>query len=136
MKSKILLLLFVAAGFCAGCFMWDSSSDTVTGKYSTLWIDLEENRALCEKLENEGSWSTLIEPYVFAVGHNDDFIIVKQHPAAHGMVNLAVTNYYIVNIRNPEAQVSGPHLEEAFEKLRRRVGASDIKFDQLYPERP
>ncbi len=116
--------------------MWDSSSDPVSGKYSTLWIDLEQNRSLCEELDNARSWSTLIEPYIFAVGHNDDFIIAKQHPAENGKINLAVTNYYIVDITTAEAKVSGPHPEKAFEKLRKDIGAEKITFHQLYPEHP
>jgi hypothetical protein len=35
-----------------------------------------------------------VPPYVFAAGHNDEFIIAKQHPSE----DLNTTNYFIIDM--------------------------------------
>lgn len=112
--------------------MWDSDSNTITGKYSTLRIHLDENRMLCEETEHPGTWHTLIVAFVSAVVHNDDFIIAKQHPQRDGKTNFEKNNYHIIEVRSAEARASGACTKKAFEKLHNDVGAENTSFDQIY----
>jgi hypothetical protein len=66
------------------CFgLIDSSSDTIMGRYKVLWIGLQEQQFICEESEEYSTSCFALDPeYVFAVGHDDDFIIGKQHPTS------------------------------------------------------
>src|SRR4051812_43225163 len=69
---------------------------------TTTWVD-------------EGGSLGLVDWTVYAVGSNDRYIVVKQHPQG----NKAVTNYFIVDKRaalptNPARAVLGPLTEAEF----------------------
>lgn len=139
MKSIKTLLLLSLLTLC-GCFgLWDSGSDTITGDYTIMWIDVLENQSVCRKIEGSaGSHAVIVPEYVYAVGHNDNYIIAKQHPTdgfeGGFEINTAITNYYIINMETEK--VSGPLTKEEFKQLRKELRISRIKFDQIYPERP
>ncbi len=71
---------------------------------------------------------------VFAVGNNDDFIIVKQHPCDNPVPHLAdfdtlrpdkeVTNYYIIDIRHGSQSYKLHKFadQEEFDEERRKLG--------------
>jgi|SRR6218665_440281 len=130
----------------AGCFgLWDSGSDQITGKYIVLWIDLPANQTISEQFEVGSSGSSqVVGDYVFAVGHNDDFIIAKQHPS-NGFeggfkVDTKITNYFIVDMNQKVIKkgnnVWGPLSRKEFDEIREELRIEDIEFDQLYPEQP
>ena len=86
----------------------------------------------------------IIRHDVFAVGHNDNFIIVKQHPCSNSERHLVdydshrpnkeVTNYYIIDIRknvNPYALHKFPN-EKTFEEGRRLLGVEDDLTYKFY----
>lgn len=136
--SSILLL--------TGCFgLWDSGSEDITGKYIVLWIDLPANQSISEQFETGSSVSsTVVAEYVFAVGHNDDFIIAKQHPT-NGFeggfkVNPKITNYFIIDINQKVIKkgnnVWGPLSRKEFDEIRKEIRIEDIEFDQVYPDHP
>lgn len=130
----------------AGCFgLWDSGSDRITGKYIVLWIDLPANQSISEQFEMGSSGSSqVVGEYVFAVGHNDDFIIAKQHPTTgfdDGFkVNPKITNYFIIDMNQKVIKkgnnVWGPLSRKEFNELREELRIEDIEFDQVYPDRP
>ena len=118
------------------CFIFDSDSDKIIGKYEVLWIDTPNTRAVCERYSSTGS-IVLIPEYVFAVGHNSEFIIAKQHPT-NGFENgyeidKSKTNYFIVDIRN-ESKVFGPLNKSDFSKKVSELDIGGIEFDLTYPE--
>ena len=118
LKTKNLILILGILNLNS-CFIFDSDSDIIIGKYEVLWIDSPNTRAVCEKYSSTGS-TVLIPEYVFAVGHNSEFIIAKQHPT-NGFENgneidKSKTNYYIVDIRN-KSKVFGPLSKSDFSFL-------------------
>ncbi|MVN22487.1 DUF3997 domain-containing protein [Mucilaginibacter arboris] len=135
-KNIILLFLIVC---CLTSCLFDSSSNRVTGKYEVLWIDLPENQMLTKESElHSSSSSTIIEPYVFAVGHNEHYIIAKQHPT-NGFqggykINVNKTNYYILDIYREKDKVFGPLTLKQFDNLRSELNIENIEFDQTYPD--
>ena len=118
------------------CFIFDSHSDKIFGKYEVTWIDIPNTRAICERYSSTGS-TVLISEYVFAVGHNSEFIIAKQHPT-NGFENgheidTSETNYFIVDIRK-ETNVFGPFNKSNFIKKVSELNIGTLEFDQIYPE--
>jgi hypothetical protein len=99
---KIFLISFTLS--LVGCFgLFDSGSDRITGKYIVLWIDLLESQGISEEIElNSSSSIGLVSEYVYSVGHNDEFIIAKQHPTSgfdKGYeIDTSITNYFVVDM--------------------------------------
>ena len=140
MKNRIAVILISI--LTVGCFgLFDSGSETIVGKYKLLWIDLQENQVLCESYGESGCIG-LIPEYVFAVGHNDSYIIAKQHPTSgfEGGYEIYTdtTNYFIIdldtNIKRESEKTIGPLNKIDFEKIRDCLKISDIKFDITYPD--
>ena len=147
MRAKhIKIILLSSTVFLTGCFgLWDSDSDRITGKYIVLWIDLQENQTISEQFEmNSGGSSQIVAEYVFAVGHNDDFIIAKQHPTngfeGGYVIDTKTTNYYIVDMNRKilatGEKVFGPLTRIQFDSLRVKLKIKKIAFDQNYPDKP
>ncbi len=132
--TAILFCLF----FLSGCFgLFDSGSQRIIGRYEVLWIDLPQNQALTKvDKEHSSSSATLIEPYIFAVGHNDSYIIVKQHPTGGFEKNYEIhtdtTNYYIIDIANDRDEIYGPLSLPKFDSLRLTLKITAIQFDKTY----
>ncbi|TKG95776.1 DUF3997 domain-containing protein [Puteibacter caeruleilacunae] len=76
----------------------------------------------------------IVNATVFAVGYNKNFIIVKQHPFEGNSVNKAITNYFIIPIKNdgnlpPDKNKIGPLTYHDFLKKRNELGISnDLNF--------
>jgi hypothetical protein len=124
------LLLFTF--FLSSC-LFDSSSDTITGDYETIWIDIPQTRGISKG-------ETIVPAYVSEIGHNSRFIIAKQHPIRQGnivAVQTDTTNYYIIEITNNSVQDKPIYrllMQKEFDSLRRKLNIADIKFDMHYPE--
>lgn len=140
---KIFLLLFTL--ILTGCFgYWDSASDRITGKYIVLCVDDIGSRCITEEIEmNSSSSSEVIPAYVFAVGHNDDFIIVKQHPTGgvdSGFdIDNTITNFYIIDLNGKvlkNGEKFGPLNQVQFDSLRKKLKIEKIEFDQNYSDNP
>lgn len=138
--QQIIVLIFgISLTSCFGLF--DSGSDRIIDNYHVLWIDLQENQGISEEIEGtDGSFIGLVPEYVFEVGHDDDFIIAKQHPTSGFesgyQINAKITNYYLVNMNLKKDKVIGPLTLTEFEDLREQLGISNIEFELIYPERP
>ena len=75
----------------SGC-LFDSGSDNITERYNVTWIDVHISPSI-EKGE------TLVPAYVFAAGHDINYIYAKQHPVLwnnQSKLDMAVTKYYII----------------------------------------
>lgn len=138
-KSSLLFSLILGLSSCFGLF--DSGSDEIIGKYKVVWIDLKENQIICEESQsNSSSCIQIIPEYVFAVGHNSNFIIAKQHPTSgfeNGYkIDTSITNYYLINIKitDNRRKVMGPLSEDEFSQTRKMLGIDFIEFDMIYPE--
>ncbi|OWP62588.1 hypothetical protein CDA63_13175 [Hymenobacter amundsenii] len=133
-------LLPVTLLLLTGCFgLFDSSTDTITGEYATSWIDARRSRAVYRDIAEQ------IPAYVFAIGHNERYIIAKQHPLALTgelveVVDCTRTAYYILDIvrnRQPTGQgVSGPLTAEQFRQQAQRLGLAEVNFSMNYPNCP
>lgn len=136
-----LLLFFVL--ILTRCAPFDSDSDTITGNYEVMWVDVREQRAICERDGTYSSaWGVLVDEYVFAAGHDNNFIIAKQHPlldhkpGEEFKIDTTVTNYFIIDMRKVNNKVLGPLTREEFMEKRKELNIEKIEFDMNYPEVP
>lgn len=140
MKKKItfwipfvMILLLVS---CSGL-----GKEHVIGNYYLTKIDyVDEELDLSYRLES-GSFIGVVEPTVFAIGNNDEFIIVKQHPREFGKdIDKTVVNYFIVPIKNksnirPEDNKLGPFTREEFLIKRKELQIpADLEFSKVFDE--
>ena len=135
--TKIILTLIGILTLNA-CWNNPGESELIVGNYFVEWNDLIANRAIVEKTAKDSPYSSgIISNYVFAVGHNSDFIIAKQHPYLN---DLTVTKYFIINIKKKESgkdnSVIGPMNEKEFEKKSKELKISELEFDKIYEENP
>lgn len=149
--NKINITITVKWSFLFGiallqnsCF-FDSESNRIIGDYKILWIDLPANQTISKEYENNPSSSSVIIPeYVFAVGHNEDFIIAKQHPT-NGFkggyeVDITTTNYYIIDINRKiiknKKGLLGALIEDEFNAKLKELKITNLNFDRIYPDNP
>jgi hypothetical protein len=86
----------------------------------------------------------LITPYVFEIGHDQNYIIAKQHPFVikdgNGRINSDIENYFVIQIKHGhssnEEQIWGPYKFDQFDSLSKTLKIEHIKFDIKYPDIP
>ena len=104
-----------------------------------MWIDLPQNQMIGKEDElHSSSSSTLIEPYIFAVGHNKHYIIAKQHPT-NGFeggykIHTDTINYYIIDIYKERDKIFGPLTLKQFDSLRTKFKIDNLQFNKIYPD--
>jgi len=138
LKYAFGLSLVILTTF-SGCSLFDQSDhQQIIGEYEVGWNDLVRNRSI-NKPEKEcsGCFEILVGNYVYAVGHNDSFIIAKQHFGSDTLN----TYYYIIDINKQEKRGGRKGVYESlskrdFDSLRKRLNISHIPFDMNYPENP
>lgn len=135
---RITKLSLVLIGILTLNSCWNNPSehDLIIGNYYVGWLDMVSNRAIVYK-RNQNSYKGIVPAYVYAVGHNSDYIIAKQHPYPN---ELSVTKYFIVDLnkelgRDKEA-VIGPMNEKEFDKKSIELKISELEFDKTYEENP
>lgn len=144
MKHLTKIFLISLTVFLNSCFgLFDSGSDRITGKYVVLWIDKHESQGISEEVElNSSSAIGLVSEYVYSVGHDDEFIVAKQHPTSgfdNGFeIDTTITNYFVIDmnrkILKTGEKVFGPLSKVQFDSLRKELRIENIKFDMNYPE--
>lgn len=119
---KIIFLLSLLLQGCSDGFV---HKEQIVGNYYLTALELKQGMTLSYNISNKKDvFIGVVNPTVFALGNNDNFIIVKQHPekSAYKSDN-TLTNYYIIPlkepiIKSPEKNVIGPMTKEEFEEMR------------------
>jgi hypothetical protein len=107
------------AAFLTSCS--GTGTEHVIDNYYLGTIDyVEKNLSLYYKLQS-GDYIGVVNPTVFAIGYNENYIIVKQHPGnwSDDIINKDVTNYYIVPVKDwlhnsPDENKIGPLTYDEF----------------------
>jgi hypothetical protein len=128
-----------------GCFgLFDSSADTITGRYNVGWIDVISSRSI-DMADKDGDYggAEIIPAYVYAVGHNKRFIVAKQHPVINKLeekVDIKKTNYFIIDLTKEnyyrQERVLGPLTKVQFDSLCKTLNIGSIEFAMTYPDNP
>lgn len=114
MTKQLLLLLTLLV--LSGCLSDYNYNQEITKGYSLGAMDEKENMSLY--VSNDGYDVGIVSETVFAVGYNDSFIIVKQHPNN----NRSITNHYIIPLKysiskSSEKNVIGPLIDIAYQAM-------------------
>ena len=115
--------------------------EQLVGRYYLTAMDyVDEGMNLSYVLES-GDFIGVVNSTVFAVGYNDEYIIVKQHPRKFpNPPDKSITNYFIVPIKDqvhasPDENKIGPLTKEEFVIKRKELGISDsLTFTKVFSE--
>lgn len=115
MRSKIFIKIFFSLMPCScltSCYFGanESGSKIMKDFYLVGWDDRDWIAYSSEDVDIYATEKIIIGHDVFAVGNNEDFIIVKQHPCENKDLhfmdfdslkpNISITNYFIIDTRN------------------------------------
>ena len=114
-------LLLVTAFLIAGCDRWSLDTHWRSGNFRLVAVDSPGQMTLIESGEKE---TELVGPTIYAVGSDERFVIVAQHPATNrfGDCDKSVSYYYIIH-RDPDGgpskneRVRGPLGKPEFDAL-------------------
>jgi hypothetical protein len=107
-------------------------------RYSLVAIDSLDQMEL--SFNDDGYLSVLVEPAVYAIGADEKYIVLKQHPIQEngGGINRGVTHFYIIErtlsnkLEDREKGVHGPLSKDAFEK--QKAALSLPEFSKTFRE--
>ena len=142
-------LFVIAALFLTSCDMAEKRH--VVGNYYIVAADVREQMSLDYHTKEDGAnYGTIIDNTVFAVGCNDKYIIVKQHPTVNEDIHLndtskptktssnqadkTRTNYYIVPVEDYYRPNLAPLNEYQFKQQRKKLGIENIQFTIVYKD--
>ncbi|MEK8179910.1 DUF3997 domain-containing protein [Flavobacterium buctense] len=137
MKKTNLFLTIIFAFLNYSCAWFEESEhQKIIGDYEVGWNDLESNRSIHKLIKNcDGCSEVIIENYVYAVGHNEKYIIAKQIQNFNGE-----TRYFIIDIKknkiSSQKGIFGPLSETEFEKTRKELQIESLKFDLNFSQKP
>jgi hypothetical protein len=126
----VIYLLIILATLNSCAWLDESHHEKIVGNYVVGWNDMVRNQSITKYN------MTLVRGYVYAVGHNDSFIIGK-----HTFHSDTLTTYFIIDIKMNEKGYGYKGVykslnESAFDSLRRQFKITDIVFDMNYPKNP
>jgi hypothetical protein len=118
----------------------------LTGNYYLIAVDTKDDMDVCyHRQKDDALYTGITGASVYAVGYDDDFILVKAYRALRDSMGISLqrydkntTEYYIIPVNNTqeawEAQENkfGAFSEKDFEVKRKELGVSDdITFKRL-----
>ena len=138
MKRTISCVFFLALLVLQGCVGGVYFEKIVNGYFLSA-IDVKTDMLLGYQ---DGDFGVgVVGSTVFAVGYNDEYIIVKQHPRKFpNPPDKSITNYFIVPIKDqvhasPDENKIGPLTKEEFVIKRKELGISDsLTFTKVFSE--
>ena len=141
-SSFLILLLLLIMQSCG--FVYERH---LTGNYYLIAVDTKEDMDVCYHQQNDDDapYTGITGASVYAVGYDNDFILVKAYRALRDSIGISLprydkntTEYYIIPVNNTqeawEAQENklGAFSKKDFEVKRKELGVSDdITFKRL-----
>ncbi|HEY2725897.1 MAG TPA: hypothetical protein VGI61_01885 [Parafilimonas sp.] len=125
---KQLFVVCCLIFFSAGCFRHEYKKPIANGYYLYAYAADEDMSIM--HFDNYGGME-IINPTVFSIGYDKDFIIAKQHPAIYPeKENRHVTNYFIIPLKQPvkwtdDSVAIGPLKENEFQEIRKKLKIAD-----------
>jgi hypothetical protein len=132
-KTTLLVtILMTFLGSCGGFVI----EKKVVGNYYLIAVDVIEDISLSHhKPSDGGAHAEVIPPTVFAVGHDDRYIIAKRH----SLSDRTNIDYYIVPVKadidwRSGNYLIGPLTLEQFEQKRRELNIQSMRFTISYKD--
>ena len=128
---------FFSVIFFMGC-QGTAYEEELVADYSLRAIDVKSGMSVYYM--DEEYLIGIVQSTVFAVGHNDEFIIAKQHPEDFPEIDKSITNYFIIPLkdkvgRSAEKNVIGPMSKENFERKRVELNIPEsLTFTRVFKD--
>lgn len=120
------------------CCVGSAHEEKLSEGYYLSAIDVREDMVVW--FQDSGYGIGIIEATVFAVGQDDKFIIVKQHPRiAPNKINREIVNYFIIPLKNkisklPEKNILGPFSGAEFTQKKNELNIRNLDFTILFKD--
>lgn len=132
MKTKIFYLIILLT--FSGCGL-AIKEKIIHNYYITAPDDQIQSALSYQDSTYESTYIDIVGETVFAVGYNDKYIIVKQHPHQFSdTLNKTITKYHILQIDtniNRHTYLLGPLTLEEFENKRKELNIMDMTFTKV-----
>lgn len=116
MKKNTVLSIVIL--FLLGCGGFSQESKIVKD-YALFSLESTTDTMLVRKKENE-NMEVIVKPFVFAIGWDNNFIIVKRNDIA---LKMKKVEFYIINVNND--LIYGPYTSDEFNAERKVLGVSE-----------
>jgi len=139
MRKRLIIILSITLLF-ASCDFGNSGEEVqLISKYYVGWADLEANRCIYIKETPESdSGKVIVSGYVFAIGHNDRYIIAKTFNGTKSTKEyyhiIDTKGYYHSNIDNSNYWEFSSETE--FREKLAALNISTLKFNKNYHKDP
>lgn len=131
---SLLILFFLFMQSCGFVYEYH-----LTGNYYLIAVDTKEDMDVCyHQHKDDAPYVGITEASVYAVGYDDDFILIKAYRALKDSMGVSfqrydknTTEYYIIPVNNTQevwdAQKNkfGPLNKKEFEIKRKELGVHD-----------
>jgi hypothetical protein len=101
-------------------------------------MDVAEDMEIIH-IDKDGYMISIIGATVFAVGKDENFIIVKQHPKNENRIDKKSVNYFIIPLKNKrsnieEKNIIGPLSLKEFNNIKNKFNISNMNFDIVFKD--
>lgn len=134
-KKIMTFIMLICSLFFVSCWGDEFEKEKIAGNYYLMSSDSYNNDvSISYKLES-GGFAEIIGQTVFAIGHNDRYIVVGQHSINFKNQNVyPVTNYYIMkisdNVLSAENGVTGPLNINEYELKKKELHIDNLSFSR------
>jgi len=135
---KIISCLIAITLLCTGCIDaggFAVKKNIINEYYYLIATDNVEDLTLSYSFDKgDSDFGTVIEATVLAIGYNDKYIIVKQHPkTSNDTPHKKTINYYILPLKEGmnwgnHNGLIGPLTIDKFNEKAKELNIEDIKF--------
>jgi hypothetical protein len=124
---------------CTQCQQGFILHQKIVDNYYIIAPGIYERAALCFQTKDDwANYGELVPATVFAVGYNNEYMIVKQHPLLSftNAIDKTTTNYYILPILktidwSTKNGLMGPLSLEDFDQWRKELRIENIPFTKV-----
>lgn len=139
-KGTLYLIVMLIGTACVGG-IGAVINKNIIGHYFLVAPDVEEQLSICyHQHSDEDNYGIIIGETVFAVGYNNEYIIIKQHPnKSSDSLNKNKINYYILPVKDTmdwqtKNDLIGPLSLNQFEQLKKVYNLENVNFTIEYKE--
>lgn len=125
----------ISISLLLSCFGNEFEREKIIGNYYLTTTDKYQKDIYIDFKLETGDFVGVLRSKIFSVGHNEKYIVAKQHPFLYPTeLDKEITNYYIIPVHYyktlwPEKGIIGPLTLKEFEQRTKQLKIN-IKFDK------
>ena len=140
MKKAFYFVIYIVVLFFCAAYLFSLGQgfallEKITDNYYITAPDTDDQAALSFHTDDSGDiYSTIVDATVFAEGHNNKYMVLKQHPYKFTIgTNKTITNYFILPLLKTmdwktKNGLMGPLTLDEFNKKRKELNIEYIQF--------